>query len=105
MLERAITLVERGWPMVPSRGAVKSPCLAWKRYQIALPSVEDVRAWDARYHPERWGVITGALAGIVVVDFDGELGRELMERWRIKPHVRTGSGGAHLYEIGRASCR
>ena len=41
--------------------------------------------------------MTGKLAGIVVVDFDGEQGRRLMEKWGINPHVRTGSGGFHCY--------
>lgn len=40
----------------------------------------------------------GALSGIVVVDFDGDSGRDVMARWGIKaPHVKSGSGGYHLY--------
>jgi hypothetical protein len=44
-----------------------------------------------------WAVVTGSLAGIVVADFDGEQGRTLMQRWNLRPHIRTGSGGFHVY--------
>jgi hypothetical protein len=42
-------------------------------------------------------LVTGELSGVVVVDFDGEAGRRLMQEWGICPHVRTGSGGYHWY--------
>jgi hypothetical protein len=90
-------LVKRRWPMLPSSGMQKKPCVGWKQFQDQLPAVEQLRAWAGKFKPVRWGVVTGALAGIVVVDFDGDEGRALMERWGLKPHVRTGSGGFHCY--------
>src|ERR1035438_3616700 len=90
-------LVEQRWPMLPSRGPQKKPCVGWKPFQEQLPTVDQLRGWERQFRPERWGLVTGKLAGIVVVDFDGDLGRALMEEWGIKPHVRTGSGGFHLY--------
>jgi Bifunctional DNA primase/polymerase, N-terminal len=98
LTEQAIEfLIRRGWPMLPSRGSKKSPCVRWTQFQEQLPTENDLRSWHHQFQPSRWGVVTGRLAGIVVVDFDGNQGRALMECWRIDPHVRTGSGGFHFY--------
>jgi hypothetical protein len=90
-------LVERGWPMIPSAGVEKKPCVGWKRFQEKLPTVAQIREWSRKHKPQRWGLVTGRLAGVVVVDFDGDQGRKLTREWDIKPHVQTGSGGFHLY--------
>ena len=90
-------LVTKRWPILPSRGAQKKPCVPWLRFQRELPTAEQIRGWEHRFHPERWGVVTGSLAGIIVADFDGEKGVKLMRAWGIKPHLRTGSGGFHCY--------
>jgi Bifunctional DNA primase/polymerase, N-terminal len=96
LIDQAILLlVERRWPMLPSTGTQKKPCVGWKRFQKQLPTVEGLRGWDRKFRPERWGLVTGELAGIVVADFDGEKGIELMRKWGINPHRRTGSGGYH----------
>src|SRR5512132_4123466 len=98
LTEQAIDfLVQRRWPMLPSSGAQKKPSVPWKRFQKQLPTADQVRQWSRRFRPERWGLVTGEFAGIVVVDFDGEAGAELMRNWSINPHVRTGSGGFHCY--------
>jgi hypothetical protein len=90
-------LVERRWAMLPSCGTQKKPCVGWKSFQEQLPTVDELREWDRRFRPERWGLVTGRLAGIVVADFDGELGIDLMRTWDLNPHIRTGSGGFHCY--------
>jgi hypothetical protein len=93
-------LVERGFPMIPSRGREKGPCVKWKVFQIQLPTIEQLREWDEKFGPERWGLVTGRLSRRVVVDFDGEQGLEWMRKWGTKPHLRTGSGGYHLVHPG-----
>ena len=85
--------------MLPSTGPEKKPCVRWKTCQERLPTVEQLRAWDRKFDPERWGVVTGALAGIVIADFDGEQGVGLMRKWGIDPHLRSGSGGFHFYVL------
>jgi putative DNA primase/helicase len=42
-------------------------------------------------------VVTGAISRVVVLDFDGKRGTETRERLGLAPHVRTGSGGSHVY--------
>src|ERR1035438_9026192 len=90
-------LVKRRWPMLPSTGAQKKPCVGWKDFQDQPPTVEQLRWWERKFRPERWGLVTGKLSGVVVVGFDGERGVELMRKWGVNPHVRTGSGGFHWY--------
>jgi hypothetical protein len=83
--------------MLPSTGVEKKPCVGWKKFQEELPTAEQLRQWDREFRPARWGLVTGALAGVIVADFDGEKGIELMHKWGINPHLRTGSGGFHAY--------
>jgi hypothetical protein len=90
-------LVKRRLPMVPSTGTSKGPCVGWKEFQEQLPTVEQLRQWDRKFRPTRWGLVTGKLSGVVVVDFDGAEGIKLMRKWGIKPHRRTGSGGFHCH--------
>jgi Bifunctional DNA primase/polymerase, N-terminal len=100
LTDRAIRLLaEKQWPMLPSAGSSKGPCVMWGEFQRRLPGVDQLRNWDREFRPQRWGVVTGALAGIVVADFDGDYGCALMKEWGIDPHVRTGSGGYHWYGV------
>lgn len=85
------------WAMLPSTGREKGPCVDWKVFQGELPTAEQIREWGREFRPLRWGVVTGKLAGLVVVDFDGDQGLALMKKWQVDPHVRTGSGGFHWY--------
>jgi hypothetical protein len=71
--------------------------LAWKTYQSRLPTVQELTTWQQRYAPRAYAVITGALSGLVVLDFDGEQGVRTMHALDLHPHVRTGSGGYHVY--------
>ena len=71
--------------------------LSWKRYQMQRAGRDVILAWQERYAPAAWAVITGALSGVVVLDFDGDAGEKLLDRFSLSPHVRTGSGGYHVY--------
>src|SRR5258708_36963690 len=55
-------LEERRWPMLPSTGPEKKPCVGWKRFQELLPTVDQLVQWGQNFKPERWGVVTGGLA-------------------------------------------
>lgn len=93
-LDRAL---ERGWSIIPV-GLDKKPLIgSWKKYQTERPTREQVAAWKKDLNPPAWAVITGALSGIVILDFDGAPGAASLERLALAPHVRTGSGGSHCY--------
>ncbi len=85
------------WSIIPTQGN-KRPQFSWKEYQTRKPSDEEFDSWMGR-NPPCWAVITGAISGIVVLDFDGPQGCDLVHKWNVKPHVQTPSGGYHLYLI------
>jgi hypothetical protein len=87
--------VERGFSLIPV-GEDKRPAMAtWKPYQERRPTREELVAWWLQ-DPPAWGVVTGTISGIVVVDFDGEAGMALVHELEVTPHVLT-PRGAHLY--------
>lgn len=87
----------RGWSIVPI-GHDKRPIVAkWKPFQTKRPTRDVVSDWTG--FPDRcgWAVITGMLSAVVVLDFDGEAGAAYLAEWGVSPHVRTPSGGNHVY--------
>jgi hypothetical protein len=97
-LELALKLCEMQLSVIPA-GRDKAPCVKWTPYQIERPSADQIRAWDARFHPPVWGVCTGAISGRVVIDFDGAGGEATRDNCfgNLRPHVHTPSGGAHIH--------
>jgi uncharacterized protein (DUF927 family) len=93
ILQQAISL---RWSIIPVR-ADKRPFWSWKEFQEKLATAEQISNWRDSLQPPAWAVITGPLSGILVLDFDGPRGKETMQRLRIRPHVKTGSGGHHAY--------
>jgi len=71
--------------------------LRWKPLQSRHPTEQEILFWQATYHPSAWAVITGAISGLIILDFDGEEGSETRRRLGLEPHVQTGSGGHHVY--------
>lgn len=92
-LEEAMT---RGYSVLPM-GRDKHPAIKWKHLQERAPDRSQVLRWDRELKPSAWSVVTGSVSGLVILDFDGEAGAELLRRTGLEPHVRTGSGGAHVY--------
>src|SRR5689334_12875833 len=88
--------VDYGFSLIPV-GQDKRPRLqTWKPYQARLPTREELTRWWNE-DPPAWAAVTGGISGVVVLDFDGERGLETLHKLNLQPHVRTGSGGAHLY--------
>jgi hypothetical protein len=84
---------KRGQSVIPM-GANKRPLVRWKAYQIARTPGQEILCWLDQFSEQvhGWARITGALAGVIVLD-DDKAG--WMERLGLEPHVRTGSGGYH----------
>ena len=87
---------QQGWSIIPIK-LDKRPYVRWEPYQSTRPDLEMLKAWHAQYSPPAWAVVTGAISGIVILDFDGADGIDTLETLGLQAHVRTGSGGAHLY--------
>lgn len=88
---------ERGWSIIPVRADKRPAIKSWAIYQSRCPSLEELEQWAKIPQVQAWAVITGQVSGLVILDFDGETGLETLAKLELRPHVRTGSGGAHVY--------
>jgi uncharacterized protein (DUF927 family) len=88
--------LKRGWSVIPI-GPNKKPMIKWKAYQTERASRDQVIEWDRTLKPSAWGIVTGEISGIVALDFDGREGKKRLADLKLNPHIRTGSGGAHVY--------
>ena len=75
----------------------KTPMVdTWKPYQARYPTAEEFERW-LKMSPPAWALVTGALSRVFVLDFDGEKGQRWLDTWGLHAHVRSGSGGSHVY--------
>jgi hypothetical protein len=89
--------VQSGWSIIPI-GSDKRPFngMSWKAFQEYPADVEQIEHWR-KLNPPAWAIITGAVSRIVILDFDGIDGACLMHMSRLRPHVKTPSGGYHVW--------
>ena len=105
-LEKALTLVARGFPVLPLVPGGKKP-LTKHGFHEASTDAGKVRGWWAWRPDANLGIPTGAPSGFVVVDLDTKKDKDgpatfqsLLDRHggAAPPfRVRTPSGGQHLY--------
>src|SRR5215472_8902362 len=88
--------LDAGFSLIPVNADKRPRLPTWKPFQTRLPTADELDSWWHE-NPSAWAVVTGRVSGIVVLDFDGDAGMETLRALGLKPHVRTGSGGAHLY--------
>jgi hypothetical protein len=88
-----------GFPVIPSGGGKshKAPLVPWAEYQTRQPTDEELQDWEEQYHSKLWGIVTGVISGVVVIDADTPEARAELEAELGKPHVITPGGGAHWY--------
>ncbi|MFN8007532.1 MAG: bifunctional DNA primase/polymerase [Terriglobia bacterium] len=86
----------KGFSIIPVR-IDKRPFFSWKQYQQKTAPIETLRAWNEKYRPMSWAIVTGKVSDVIVIDCDGENGLETLKQLGNRPHIKTGSGGAHLY--------
>lgn len=91
---RALLGIPKDWPLIPATDddEGKRPIARWKEVDWAK--------YDGR-QADLWALPTGKVTGVVVLDFDGDAGYHalvsLAATTNLGAHVRTGSGGYHLY--------
>lgn len=90
-------VTRRGWSIIPVRSNKRPAITDWQKYQYVTPNPARVQEWGRIADVTGYAVITGAISRLVILDFDGSIGSESMERLKLSPHVRTGSGGFHCY--------
>lgn len=99
-LDIAFKLHTLGFCVIPSGGGEtgKAPLVNWAEYQHQLSTESDLNHWETTLHPKMWGMVTGAISGVVVVDADTpETRAELETEIGMPPHVLTPRGGGHFY--------
>lgn len=75
----------------------KTPAVkCWKQFQTTLPTPDELLDMADSTHSS-WAIVTGKVSGVIVLDFDGDDAEKLVEEIGLSPHVRTGSGGYHIY--------
>lgn len=97
----ALSAQGRGFSIIPFsvEESAKRPATggSWKPFQRRAATPRELKDWKAERDPSHWGVVTGSVSGVIVLDFDGPQGAELLRRLGLTPHVRTPSGGHHVY--------
>lgn len=91
-------LIDLGYSVIPSgRGDEgKSPDLnQWKKYQDKPPTEAIHNTWRYNLKPKMYGIVTGKVSRVVVVDCDNDEAMSMMGD--LQPHVRTPRGGGHYY--------
>jgi hypothetical protein len=85
---------DAGYSVVPG-SLDKQPRVQWKRWQTERQTDEE---FDGLGHGSVWGLVTGELYGITIIDFDGAEGRETLERLNLDWAVSVETpGGYHVY--------
>jgi hypothetical protein len=87
--------IARGWSVIPTTATKQPMVITWKPYQTRRPTAEEIAGWSQK-SPASWAVITGAISGIITLDFDGAAGAATIQSLNLKPHRKTPSGGFHV---------
>lgn len=98
--EAALGYLRRGWSVIPLRPKDKRPLLAWQRFQSARSTEAELASWWMLQPEANVGVVTGAISGVVVLDLDGEAGRQSVEKMQLPatPIARTGHGWHYYFK-------
>lgn len=92
-------LVNFAYSVIPSGGGPtgKAPLIPWEQYQHVTPELEDIQAWDQQFKPSLWGIVTGAISCVVIVDIDRPELRTIFDEAGLLPHIQTPRGGFHYW--------
>lgn len=101
-LDAAMEYVRLGWNPIPLKPQDKKPLLSsWREWQHKKVTEDDVRRWWTEHPTANVGIITGAISGIVVLDVDGEAGRQSLAQVAKglppTPISNTGKGNHYIY--------
>ncbi|GGS10801.1 bifunctional DNA primase/polymerase [Deinococcus sedimenti] len=117
LLTAALAALDRGWSVLPVQAVgafAKRPHFvltetghqdqeddkikpSWKPLQTTPATPEQVSTWFAKESGKGVAIVTGTVSNVIVIDFDGPHGEALRQQWNLPVHVRTGSGGSHVY--------
>jgi len=87
--------------LIPVAPRGKKPLIEWKKYQEEFSWGERV-GWRQRWQDMNFGLVTGSISGVVAIDFDGDAGKALFEKYQVAgtaPVSETANGYHALYMI------
>lgn len=95
----SMKLLALGYPVIPSGGGTsgKAPLVEWQRYQTEYPLPDDIVRWEEELKPNLWGIVTGAMSGVVIIDVDQPELRSIFDEVNLQPHIKTPRGGYHYW--------
>lgn len=91
------TLSSLGLNMIPVKE--KKPLIDWQKYQAEV-TPHLVPGWMQKFPGCEWGIVTGPISDILVLDIDGEEGRKSLEALKVempKTWVTKTRRGWHYY--------
>jgi hypothetical protein len=98
--QAAIEYASMGLGVIPLRPFSKKALVKWEAYQDCNPTIEQVEDWWKHEPLYNIGIVTGKASGIVVIDIDGQVGRESLKKFGhigLTPTVKSGGNGYHFY--------
>ncbi|GEM49640.1 bifunctional DNA primase/polymerase [Deinococcus cellulosilyticus] len=69
----------------------------WSDFTSRRPTPAELQTWFVQCNARGLALVTGAFSRVIVLDFDGTDGQLLLEQLQLRPHVKTPSGGFHVY--------
>jgi hypothetical protein len=91
-LDAALKLLKKGLSLLPVPYRSKKPKHSWKRFQAERPTEDEVKAWFAN-GPSNYGIVTGALSRIAVIDCDSPEAAAYVEKKYPTSWIQTTSRG------------
>ena len=97
-LDAALEYLERGWSVIPIKPEGKRPAIKWREYQERQPTEEEVEQWWTQWPDYDIAIITGEIAGVVVVDCDNEDAAHAAFDAGMRSNIKAKTKrGIHLY--------
>lgn len=94
---KVLSLVALGLCIIPIRAGTKIPLQEWREFQSRRPTHEELADWFENTR-HTWGIVTGAISGIIVVDCDSARAKEWADaNLEPTPLVVLTQQGEHRY--------
>ncbi len=94
----ALAARRAGFSVIPLKARGKEPLVEWAEHQQRRADETAIRQWFTRWPNANYGIVTGAVSGIVVLDVDDPgLLPELERRGLPKTYAVLTGRGVHMY--------